>query len=61
MVFGWIFGKKEDKKVDTVKSADKINSAVDLLNKREKVLLKKIEQEKQKAQEFIKAKNRNGA
>nr|GEV45979.1 hypothetical protein [Tanacetum cinerariifolium] len=55
-----IFGKPKQQ-VNTVTTLEKLYETLDMLEKKEKVLLKKADAEVERAREFTKAKNKKGA
>ncbi|XAR67660.1 hypothetical protein NMG60_11002506 [Bertholletia excelsa] len=60
-MFTRVFGKKAAEEINAVSSLDKLNESLEMLEKKEKVLLKKASAEVEKAKDFTRSKNKRAA
>ncbi|KAK2631133.1 hypothetical protein EUGRSUZ_L03351 [Eucalyptus grandis] len=58
-MFNRLFGKPKQE-TNALTTLDKLNETLEMLEKKEKVLIKKASQEVEKAKEFTRAKNKRG-
>jgi charged multivesicular body protein 4 len=58
-MFSRLFGKPKEEP-NTLSTLDKLNETLEMLEKKEKVLQRKIATEIEKARDFTKAKNKRG-
>ncbi|CAI9293055.1 unnamed protein product [Lactuca saligna] len=60
-MFKRVFGKPKQESSNTVTSLDKLNETLEMLEKKERVLLKKASAEVEKAKDYTRAKNKKAA
>ncbi|KAL7593614.1 hypothetical protein Lser_V15G32717 [Lactuca serriola] len=60
-MFTRVFGKPKQESSNTVTSLDKLNETLEMLEKKERVLLKKASAEVEKAKDYTRAKNKKAA
>ncbi|KAK4755699.1 hypothetical protein SAY87_009456 [Trapa incisa] len=60
-MFSWLFVKTKSETTDTLSTLEKLNETLEMLEKKENVLINKASQEVEKAKEFTRAKNKRAA
>ncbi|CAF2156754.1 unnamed protein product [Brassica napus] len=60
-MFTRLFRKPKKKETDTLQTLEKLNETLDMLEKKESLLLKRAAQEVERAKEFTRAKNKRAA
>ncbi|KAK4797464.1 hypothetical protein SAY86_029790 [Trapa natans] len=60
-MFSWLFVKTKSETTVTISTLEKLNETLEMLEKKENVLINKASQEVEKAKEFTRAKNKRAA